>query len=163
MTALIGIVLAVICAAFAFFTTSSDERGNTRLSAGGTIAIFFGIILAIVGIILNPIVNVWVSEMNGKAEYAQAEYNRQIKVLEAQAALESAKSYAAAEVERAKGVAQANDIVKQGLGGSEGYLRYLYIQAIEKSSEHGNSQFIYLPTEAGLPILEAQRFQKANP
>ncbi|MEM2159382.1 MAG: membrane protease subunit [Candidatus Nitrosotenuis sp.] len=163
MSALIGIVLAIICAAFALFTERSDEKGNTQLSVSGIIAIFFGIIFAVVGIVLNPLVNVWVSEMNGKAEYAQAEYNRQIKVLEALATLESAKSYAAAEVERAKGVAQANEIIKSGLGGSDGYLRYLYIQAIEKASEHGTMQFVYVPTEAGLPILEANRLQKATP
>lgn len=95
---------------------------------------------------------VYSAEMTGHAEYAQAESNRRIKVLEAQAALDSAGLNAQAEVARAEGVAKANAIVAGGLGGPEGYLRYLYIHMLEKSPE---KQVIYIPTEAGLPILEA--------
>lgn len=88
----------------------------------------------------------------GRAEYAQAESNRQIKVLEAQAALDSASLTAEAEVKRAEGVAAANKIVADGLGGPEGYLRYLYIDMLR---DQQGTQTIYIPTEAGLPILEA--------
>lgn len=35
----------------------------------------------------------------------------------------------------------------------EGYLRYLQIQALENSK----AQLIYVPTDAGLPVTEAQR------
>ncbi len=101
-----------------------------------------------------PVYNVWSSGLSGQAELRRAEQNRQIKIQEAHAAFESSKLLAQAEVERAKGVAQANEIIAGGLGGPEGYLRYLYIHAI---GENHNNQFIYLPTEAGLPILEAKR------
>ena len=73
--------------------------------------------------------------------------------IEAEAKLESAKLLAQAEVERAKGVAEANRIVADGLGGPEGYLRYLYIENLSASQ----GQIIYVPTEGGLPILEAGR------
>lgn len=96
-------------------------------------------------------IRVWNATTAGEAELAQATQNRKIAVLEAQAKLDSAKLFAAAEVERAKGVAAANKIVADGLGGPEGYLRYLYIQNLEQSK----GQIIYVPTEAGLPILEA--------
>lgn len=96
-------------------------------------------------------VRVWNAETAGEAELAQAAQNRKIAVLEAQAALDSAKLKAEAEVERAKGLAAANKIVADSLGGPEGYLRYLYIQNIEQSK----GQVIYIPTEGGLPILEA--------
>ena len=94
---------------------------------------------------------VWNAEAAGEAELAQARQNRQIATLEAEAKLESAKLLAQAEVERAKGVAEANRIVANGLGGPEGYLRYLYIENLSQSQ----GKIIYVPTEAGLPILEA--------
>ncbi|RNJ61387.1 MAG: membrane protease subunit [Porphyrobacter sp. IPPAS B-1204] len=94
---------------------------------------------------------VWNAETAGEAELAQARQNRQIATLEAEAKLESAKLLAQAEVERAKGVAEANRIVANGLGGPEGYLRYLYIENLSQSQ----GKIIYVPTEAGLPILEA--------
>jgi regulator of protease activity HflC (stomatin/prohibitin superfamily) len=96
-------------------------------------------------------VRVWNAETAGEAELAQAGSNRRIAVLEAQALMDSAKLKADAEIARAHGVAEANRIVAQGLGGPEGYLRYLYIQNLENSK----GQIIYVPTEAGLPILEA--------
>ena len=100
-------------------------------------------------------VRVWNAETAGEAELAQARQNRQIATLEAEAKLESAKLLARAEVERAKGVAEANRIVADGLGGPEGYLRYLYIEHLAQSQV----QIIYVPTEGGLPILEAGRLR----
>jgi regulator of protease activity HflC (stomatin/prohibitin superfamily) len=105
---------------------------------------------------------VFSATQSGKAEYAQADQNRQITIIEAQAANEAATSKALAtikiaqaeaqaEVERAKGVAQANAIIGDSLKGNEDYLRYLYITGMT----HGDKQIIYIPTEAGLPILEA--------
>lgn len=98
-------------------------------------------------------VRVWNAETAGEAELAQASSNRRIAVLEAQAKMDSAELNAKAEIARAKGVAEANKIVADGLGGPEGYLRYLYIQGLENSK----GQIIYIPTEGGLPILEASR------
>ena len=94
---------------------------------------------------------VYSAEQSGKAELAQAEFNRQISVREAQAHLDSAKLLAEAEVERAKGVKMANEIIAGSLKGHEEYLRYLWIQNVSV----GEHQVIYVPTEAGLPILEA--------
>lgn len=54
-----------------------------------------------------PIYRVWQQEMRGKAEFAQAEQNRKIKVEEARANLEAEKLNALAEVERARGAAEA--------------------------------------------------------
>ncbi len=88
----------------------------------------------------------------GKAELAQAEYNRQIIVRQAQAKLDAASLEAQAAVAHAKGVKESNEIIANGLGGAEGYLRFLYIQML---SDQQDKQIIYLPTEAGLPILEA--------
>ncbi len=100
---------------------------------------------------IKPKWGVWAAEMEGAAELAQAEQNRKITVLEAQAKLESAKALAAAEVERARGVAEANTIIGESLKGNEAYLRWQWIQNLES----GGNSVIYVPTEAGLPILEA--------
>ena len=54
---------------------------------------------------------------------------------------------------RAQGAAKANKILQDSLGGPEGYLRYLQIQALEESK----ASLIYVPTEGGLPVTEASR------
>jgi regulator of protease activity HflC (stomatin/prohibitin superfamily) len=100
-----------------------------------------------------PQYNVWEQGLAGQAKLAEAEYSRQIAIEEAQAVELSAESFARAEVTRAHGVAEANDIIADGLGGAEGYLRYLWIQTLE----NGGNDIIYVPTEAGIPILEAGR------
>ncbi len=101
---------------------------------------------------MGPIYNVWSSGKAGEAELAQAEYNRQIIVRQAQAKKDAASLEADAAVAHAKGVKESNEIIANGLGGPEGYLRFLYIQMLQDSD---NKQVIYIPTEAGLPILEA--------
>lgn len=118
------------------------------------------VVVAALGVVLNPYVRVWTYGMEGQAQMAQAEANRQIKVREAQSTRDAAVLLAEAEVARAKGVAEANKIVADGLGGPEGYLRYLYIEGLKEAREKGNAQVIYVATEAGLPILEANRLQK---
>lgn len=99
-----------------------------------------------------PRYNIYEQRLNGEAELAKAGYSKQVAVQEAQAKLDSAKLLAQAATEQARGVAAANEIIAQNLGGPEGYLRYLYIQTLE--NRKGDT--IYIPTEAGLPILEAR-------
>lgn len=98
-----------------------------------------------------PVYQVWEQGQVGKAELAKATFNRQIKIQEAEAVLEAAKHLADADIERARGVAQANKIIGDSLKNNEAYLRYLWIHNLEE----GNNSVIYIPTEAGLPILEA--------
>ena len=72
---------------------------------------------------------------------------------EAEAKIKIAKAEAQAEIERAYGVAKANEIIGKSLQGNSEYLRYLQIDAIKNSK----GSKVYIPTEAGLPILEARR------
>jgi regulator of protease activity HflC (stomatin/prohibitin superfamily) len=88
--------------------------------------------------------------LNGKAQLREAEWSRQVAVEEARARQESAKLDAQAEIERAKGVREANEIIASSLEGNEEYLRYLWIDRVA-----GSENVIYVPTEASLPILEA--------
>lgn len=104
-----------------------------------------------------PQYNVYSQRMEGQAQFQKAESDRQIKVLEARAAFEAADMTSKAEVRRAEGVAQANKIIADGLGGPEGYLRWRYIEMLENTGQKNGRDVIYIPTEGGLPILEAGR------
>ena len=112
-------------------------------------------------------------EMNGIAALKEAEWSKQILIEEAKAreasALMQAKARVTlaeadgkakivqaraegqADIERAKAAAQANKIIGESLKGNEEYLRYVWIKGLQD----GNGERIYIPTEAGLPILEA--------
>lgn len=113
-----------------------------------------------------PKYKVYKQEMAGRAVLAEAESSRQVATLEAKAKNESAvflneatitkaKGEAQAEIERARGVAEANKIIGESLRNNEQYLRYLYVTSLA-GSDH---QIIYVPTEANLPILEATRLK----
>ena len=122
---------------------------------------FFALITLFVIFIITiayvfPIYNVWQKGLAGEAELKQAEWNRQIAVKEALSKLEASKSLALAEIERAKGVSQANKIIGESLKQNESYLRYLWIQGMQTNQ----MQVVYVPTEGNLPILEAERFSK---
>lgn len=101
---------------------------------------------------IRPRYRVWSQEMEGKAEFAKAEQNRRIKIEEAKANLEAEKLNAQAEVERAKGAAEAIKIENGSI--TPTYIQYLWVRQQNANSEN---KIIYIPTEAGLPILEAGR------
>lgn len=98
-----------------------------------------------------PKYQVWQQGLKGQAELARAEQNRKIAVQEAEAKKDSARALAEAEVIRAEGIARANRIIGDSLKENESYLRYLWIQALTENQQ----DVIYVPIEAGLPILEA--------
>jgi regulator of protease activity HflC (stomatin/prohibitin superfamily) len=102
-----------------------------------------------------PTYNVYRKQMAGRAAYEEAVQNRRIRVLEAQAALDAARLTAQAEVERARGTNEANRIMAESLGGPENYLRWAYIDMLRETADQQDRQIIYIPTEAGMPILEA--------
>lgn len=116
---------------------------------------FFLALFVVTGMIGCPHYAVWHAGMVGEGELRRAEQNRKIEVQEAEAKRDAARMLAEAEVERAKGVAEANKIIGSSLEGNESYLRYLWIQGLQD----GTSEVIYVPTEAQLPILEAARKQ----
>lgn len=100
-----------------------------------------------------PQYSVYNQRMEGEAELAKAEYSKKVAVQEAIAKKESAASLAEAEILRADGVAKANKIIGDSLRDNEAYLRYMWIRSLED----GKNEVIYIPTEAGLPVLEATR------
>lgn len=125
-----------------------------RLTGTGILGLALLIGVTLSGILWGcPSYNVYSKEQAGRAALAEAQSSRQIAVLEARAKLESAKMLADAEVVRAEGAARANRILQDSLGGPDGYLRYLQIQAIDAK----DASIIYVPTEGGLPLLESSR------
>jgi hypothetical protein len=125
-------------------------RANVWKWAGITIGIIVITIAALMVVI--PPYRVWSSEMKGKAEYMRAEQNRRIRVEEAKANLDAEKLNAQAEVERAKGAAEAIKIENGSL--TPTYIQYLWVR---QQNANSNNRIIYIPTEAGLPVLEAGR------
>ena len=91
---------------------------------------------------IRPWYNVWSQEMEGKAEFAKAEQNN----------LEAEKLNAQAEVERAKGAAEAIRIENGSI--TPTYIQYLWVR---QQSDLSNKTVIYVPTETNLPILESTR------
>ena len=122
------------------------KTGNIVLSVIAAIVFVVTLAFAI------PKYNVWKQEMKGKAEFAQAEQNHRIKIEEAKANLEAEKLNAQAEIERAKGAAEAISIENGSL--TPTYIQYLWVRQQNTST---NNKIIYIPTEAGLPVLEAGR------
>ncbi len=123
-------------------------------TVGSIVVLFIVGALILIGL---PTYNVYSKQMAGKAAYEQAVQDRRIRVLEAQAALDSARLTAQAEIERAKGTNEANRIMSESLGGAENYLRWSYINMLEETAGKQGREVIYIPTEAGMPILEAGR------
>lgn len=115
------------------------------------------VIVAIAMAFIRPWYNVWSQEMEGKAEFAKAEQNRKIKIEEARANLEAEKLNAQAEIERAKGAAEAIRIENGSI--TPTYIQYLWVR---QQSDLSNKTVIYVPTETNLPILESTRMNKVN-
>lgn len=115
------------------------------------------IIIVVVGLVTTwmfayPYYRVWSAEQRGKADFAEAEQNRKIKIEEAKANLEAEKLNARAEVERAKGAAEAIKIENGSI--TPAYIQYLWVR---QQSNLNDKTVIYVPTETNLPVLEASR------
>lgn len=142
---------------------------NRHAIAFGSLAFLILLIISLIvlGLWAWPKYKLYSKEMSGKAALKEAEWSKKILIEEAkakeQAALMQAKTKVTlakaegkADVERAKAVAEANKIIGESLKGNEQYLRYVWI----KSLQDGKGERIYIPTEAGLPILEAGEMKK---
>lgn len=128
------------------------------------------IILVVIGLIIGsmgayPKYKIYSQNLTGQANLRQQEWEKKIQIEEArgkndaatlmaEARIKQETANAQAEVIRAEGVKRSNEIIQASLGGPEGYLRYLYLQGLMETEKAGG-RIIYVPTEAGLPILEA--------
>lgn len=127
------------------------------------VGIIFSVAVLIIVLMFGlPKYNVWQQEMAGKAEMAKAEQNRRILVEEAKAKLEAEKLNAQAEIERAKGMAEAMKVENGTL--NETYNQYLFIRTLEKLADKGDlPQIIYIPSNGLLPVMDVKNKEKAKP
>jgi regulator of protease activity HflC (stomatin/prohibitin superfamily) len=100
------------------------------------------------------------AESNGRAILLEAESSKKAKIEEAKAEKESADLIGQAKITQAKAEAEAMlikadakakaiRIETDAMGSIENYLHFKTIEAM-----YQNGKFIYIPTEAGMPILE---------
>lgn len=98
--------------------------------------------------------NVWASHQRGLADLQQAKNEQQIQIAQAQSRLDAAELNKQAAVIEAQAVAlQVREIGEQ-LTKHDLYLKWQWIKMME--DRHSESDTIYVPTEAGLPLLEAR-------
>lgn len=91
--------------------------------------------------------DVWGQEMSGKAKLAEASQSRQIQVEQAKAELEASKLRA-----------EAIQIMGKAAKEFPEYRQQEYMAAFGEALREGKmSQIIYVPTEANIPIMEANR------
>lgn len=91
--------------------------------------------------------DVWAQEMSGKARLAEASQSRQIQVEQAKAELDASKLRA-----------EAIGIMGQAAKDYPEYRQQEYMAAFGEALREGRmSQIIYVPTEANIPIMEANR------
>lgn len=103
-----------------------------------------------------PTYKVWQKDKSGEAQLMEARQNRQIVIEEAQARLEAEKLNAQAEVERAKGMAEAMEIENNTLSAT--YNQYLFIRSLEKLADKGTlPMIIYLPSDGLLPVMDVNK------
>ena len=95
-----------------------------------------------------------IESARGENEAANMKAEAKIKRAKAEneAMIIQAEGWAKAEIKRAEGIAEANKIIGSSLRDNPEYIKYLQIEAILNSK----GSKIYIPTEAGLPILEAK-------
>ena len=117
---------------------------NRQALAFGSILflIIVSVILVVLSLWVWPRYNLYRMEMHGMAALKEAEGNAQVV---------RAKAEGLADIERAKAAAESNRIIGESLKGNDEYLRYIWIKGLQD----GKGERIYIPTEAGLPILEA--------
>ena len=125
-------------------------EGEIVVILGGLLVILFVVLLFWIG----PKYNIWAREQGGKAALAEAEWSKKVQIEQAKSNLESEKLNAQAEVERAKGAAEAIKI--EGGSLTEKYIQYLWV----RQNTFNDKTTIYIPTEANLPILEADRLSQ---
>lgn len=136
-----------------------EKKGFGKIVVG--IATFVIVLIAIMMFGL-PRYNVWQQEMAGKAEMAKAEQNRRILVEEAKAKLEAEKLNAQAEIERARGMAEAMKVENGTL--NETYNQYLFIRTLEKLADKGDlPQIIYVPSNGLLPVMDVNKTSNSLP
>lgn len=127
-------------------------------------SIVFTVILAIFGALVFwgaclaffPVYGVWSARKSGEAEFAKATNEQRIQIAQAESRLHAAEANKKAAIVEAEAVARQIEVIGNNLQKHDLYLKWQWIKMME---ERPTNSTIYVPTEAGLPILEAGRLK----
>lgn len=133
------------------FTDCVEVSYLTTTNAWILIGLVLG--LAVLYMIVAPIYGVWASRKRGQAELAEANFEQQIQIAEAQGRFSAAELNKKAAIVEAEAVAAQITTIGEHLKQHDLYLRWQWIEMMK----HRNGETIYVPTEANLPVLEATR------
>ena len=117
------------------------------------------VIAAVLGFALwTPVFGPWAQERRGLADLREAQMNRQIRVEEAEAERQAQVLFAEGERDAASLRAEAIQIMGEAAQRYPEYRQQEFIGAFAEAARSGKiEQMIYVPTEAGIPITEANR------
>lgn len=124
---------------------------NWLMYGGGLIAAAI-LLWSLVG---YPKWRVWAAHQEGLADLMLARNEQQIQIAEAQSRLDAAGINKKAAVIEAEAVALQIEAIGKQLTTHDLYLKWQWIKMME--DRDSSSDTIYVPTEAGLPLLEATR------
>lgn len=102
-----------------------------------------------------PVWKVWASHKEGMADLEQAKKEQQIQVAQAQGRLDASEINKKAAIIEAQAVSAQIKTIGEQLQAHDLYLKWQWIRMMEDRE----GETIYVPTEAGLPILEAGKRQ----
>lgn len=117
-----------------------------------------GGIIALLMIIIPPY-SVWSAHKRGQAELAQAKNEQMVQVTIAEGRFKAAEMNKKAAIIEAEAVAKQIETIGTNLQKHDLYLKWQWIKMME---DRDGDETIYVPTEANMPILEANRFAKQN-
>lgn len=122
-----------------------------------TIVGIIALVLIVIGILwalfaVGRVYNVWAAHKSGEADLAKAQNEQKIQVAQARGRLEAADLNKQAEIIDAEAVSKSVEIIGKALHNNHGYLQWKWIHMME---QRDSGDTIYVPTEVGLPILEA--------
>jgi ATP-dependent protease ClpP protease subunit len=123
---------------------------NVKMIITGTAAAVLGIVILFALASGVRYYKVWSQEMIGKAKLAEAGQTRQIQIEQARGELEASKLRA-----------EAIQIMGEAAQRYPEYRQQEFMAAFGEALREGNiQQIVYIPTEANIPIMEANRINK---
>lgn len=133
-----------------------DQRRSVRMVVGGICAVLLVLVLSIFAYrFITPKLNLYASNTEKQAVIKEQEAISEAEVFAAEKRVIAAEAEAEARRIEAEGIADAQRIISETL--TPEYLTWRFYEVLSDSE----GDVIYVPTEAGLPILEATRNQEA--
>lgn len=132
----------------AYRSTQRWIKLGVKLVIGVVVGIF---LLILVSKAVGPQLNLYRANTEKQAVIAEQKAQSEAAEFAARSAVTQAEAKAEAMIIEARALAESQEIIAATL--TPEYIRYLYIKAIENNP----NQVIYVPTEAGMPILESGR------